>query len=223
MGSSELLRGITWNHTRGYIPLVATGQRFQDLFPGVEISWEKRSLREFGDAPLDELAQRFDLRVVDHTHAGYAAACQILEPLEDHLAPGFLTELAESSVDQSYSSYWFNGHLWALPVDAAAPVSSWHPDLMEGAGIAVPRTWARRSRSGPVRSSGAASRTLRFADSLFHDLLCTVRRAFLSRRQRREPRNRDCRTRMFAGTHSLLPTRVPRPQSHSDVSGKGHR
>ena len=31
------LTGITWNHTRGYLPLVTAAQRFADRDPGVEI------------------------------------------------------------------------------------------------------------------------------------------------------------------------------------------
>ena len=37
------LRGITWNHTRGYLPMAATAQRFSEMHPGVSIHWEKRS------------------------------------------------------------------------------------------------------------------------------------------------------------------------------------
>jgi multiple sugar transport system substrate-binding protein len=33
------LTGITWNHTRGYLPLVAVAQRFADRDPGIEIVW----------------------------------------------------------------------------------------------------------------------------------------------------------------------------------------
>ena len=31
------LRGITWQHTRGYLPMVATAQRFSELHPDVQI------------------------------------------------------------------------------------------------------------------------------------------------------------------------------------------
>src|SRR5579863_1744648 len=141
MGFSGSLRGITWNHTRGYAPMVAAGQRFEDLNRGVEILWQKRSLKDFGEAPLDELAERFDLLVIDHPYVGYVADRQILEPLERHLPAESLNALAGSSVGRSYESYWFDAHSWALPIDAAAPVSSWRPDLMEQAGIGVPRTW----------------------------------------------------------------------------------
>ncbi len=41
------LRGITWNHSRGYVSVVATAQRFCELHPQVAISWDKRSLQEF--------------------------------------------------------------------------------------------------------------------------------------------------------------------------------
>ncbi len=30
------LKGITWNHTRGLLPMVATSQRFTELHPEVE-------------------------------------------------------------------------------------------------------------------------------------------------------------------------------------------
>lgn len=35
------LRGITWNHSRGYVSVVATAQRFMELDPGEEIIWRK--------------------------------------------------------------------------------------------------------------------------------------------------------------------------------------
>jgi multiple sugar transport system substrate-binding protein len=141
MSDAPTLRGITWNHTRGYVPLVATAQRFEDLIGGVEIVWQKRSLKDFGDAPLDKMTQDFDLIVIDHPYAGHAAARRILEPLENHLPAAFLSELAAASVGRSYESYWFDGHLWALPIDAAAPVSSWRPDLIERHGVTLPRTF----------------------------------------------------------------------------------
>jgi len=43
------LRGITWDHTRGFLPMVATAQRFSELHPDVRITWEKRSLQHFAD------------------------------------------------------------------------------------------------------------------------------------------------------------------------------
>ena len=48
------LKGITWNHTRGLLPMVATSQRFTELNTGIEISWEKRSLQDFADASIED-------------------------------------------------------------------------------------------------------------------------------------------------------------------------
>ncbi len=141
MSFSGSLTGITWNHTRGYAPLVATAQRFEDVTGDVDIKWQKRSLKDFGDVPLEKLSEDFDLLVIDHPHLGHAAARGMLAPLENLLPPECLSELAGASVGRSYESYWWDGHLWALPIDAAAPVSSWRPDLAEKARIALPRTF----------------------------------------------------------------------------------
>ena len=135
------LTGITWNHTRGYLPLVATAQRFGELHSDVEIVWHKRSLQEFADYPIEKLAERFDLLVIDHPFVGYAAAHPTLLPLDEHLSPEFLNDQAAHSVGQSHASYQFGGHLWALAIDAATPVSSWRPDLLEKAEAGVPQTW----------------------------------------------------------------------------------
>jgi multiple sugar transport system substrate-binding protein len=135
------LRGITWDHSRGLLPMVATAQRFSESHPGIEVAWEKRSLQEFGDYPIQKLADIFDLLVIDHPFVGYAASHPILLPLEENLSADFLTDQRHNSVGESYRSYEFGGHLWAVPIDAATPVSSWRPDLLERASISVPETW----------------------------------------------------------------------------------
>ena len=76
MSSKTLLRGITWNHSRGFVSVVATAQRFCEIRPEVDIIWEKRSLQEFADAPIQGLAEDYDLLVIDHPWAGYAAHSQ---------------------------------------------------------------------------------------------------------------------------------------------------
>src|SRR5690242_19544496 len=120
-----VLRGITWNHTRGYLPLVATAQRFEELHPDVSIEWHRRSLQAFADAPIEELAKHFDLLVVDHPFAGRAAVGDVLLALDEHLPAAFLADQAANSVGASYPSYCYGEHLWALPIDAATPVASW--------------------------------------------------------------------------------------------------
>ena len=71
---SVLLKGITWSHSRGYTSITAVSQRFCELNPGVSIEWEKRSLQEFADAPIENLAKAYDLLIIDHPWAGFAAA-----------------------------------------------------------------------------------------------------------------------------------------------------
>lgn len=141
MGERRTLSGITWNHTRGYLPLVATAQRFADANPEVSITWQVRSLQEFADFPIEKLAERFDLIVIDHPFAGYAARHPTLLPLDEGLPEAFLDDQRANSVGASYRSYEYGGHLWALPIDAATPVASWRPDVLARADAEPPRTW----------------------------------------------------------------------------------
>lgn len=153
------LRGITWNHTRGFVPMAASAQRFAELQPDVNIRWEKRSLQQFADTPIEQLAERFDLLVIDHPFAGRAAECGCLLPLDEYLAPAFLAEQAANSVGRSHESYGFAGRQWALAIDAAAPVSGRRADLMEAAGARIPETWEdllNLARRGLVAIPGVA-------------------------------------------------------------------
>jgi multiple sugar transport system substrate-binding protein len=165
------LRGITWNHTRGYLPMVATAQRFSELHPDITIRWEKRTLQEFADVALEHLVERFDLLVIDHPFIGMAADNSLLLPLDKHLEREFLANQAAESVGRSHESYQFNGHQWALAIDAATPVSGWRRDVLDKAGVGVPVTWAElleAARRGLVAFPGIP------IDSLMHFyMLCT--------------------------------------------------
>lgn len=141
MSRAVTLHGITWNHTRGYLPLVATAQRFGERFPDVAIVWQKRSLQEFADFPIEQLAERFDLIIIDHPFVGYAATHPTLLPLDQFLPATFLADQAANSVGDSHASYEFGGHQWALAVDAATPVSAHRPDLLTRHEAALPDTW----------------------------------------------------------------------------------
>jgi multiple sugar transport system substrate-binding protein len=136
------LKGITWNHTRGLLPMVATAQRFTELNPEIEISWEKRSLQEFADASIEDLAKRFDLMVIDHPWTGFGANTNVILPLSDYLSPEYIKDQEINTVGKSYGSYVFNNKLWALPIDAATPVASARVDLLEKQGLRVPQTYA---------------------------------------------------------------------------------
>ncbi|OXM87954.1 ABC transporter substrate-binding protein [Paenibacillus rigui] len=138
---SIVLKGITWNHTRGYLPMVATSQRYAELHPGVSIQWEKRSLQEFADAPIHQLIDAYDLLVIDHPWAGYAAQSGALLPLNKHVPELFITDQAVHAVGQSHASYQFDGVQTALAIDAATPVASWREDLLQRKEAEVPKTW----------------------------------------------------------------------------------
>lgn len=136
-----ILKGITWGHSRGITPLLAGAQRFSELFPGVEIRWNKRSLQEFADAPLEELTEQYDLLIIDHPWSGCAAATKCVLPLDEYLPTDFLNDQAKNSVGYSHLNYYYGGHQWALSIDAATPATSYRSDLFERNGVIVPDTW----------------------------------------------------------------------------------
>jgi multiple sugar transport system substrate-binding protein len=135
------LTGITWNHTRGYLPMVATAQRFSELHPEIAITWQKRSLQQFADAPLTDLAARFDLMVIDHPSIGEAVHHNLLLPLDEYLPAPYLADQEANSVGRSHASYQYEGHQYALATDAATPIAGWRPDLLARAEAELPTTW----------------------------------------------------------------------------------
>ena len=134
------LRGITWDHERGLSPLVATAARFEQE-TGTRVSWEARSLQGFADASIPTLAQSYDLLVIDHPHIGEVVPTGALLALDDLIDAGFLAEQARGSVGPSHASYEWDGHLWALAIDAAGHVSAYRPDLLERLGAEPPSSW----------------------------------------------------------------------------------
>ncbi len=143
MSSSSFLhlRGITWDHTRGYLPMVATAQRFEETHPGVRITWEKHSLKDFEDFPLEKLAADFDLVVLDHPSIPRLARAGVLLPLDAHLDAAFLADQATNSVGASHLSYQVDDHQWGLATDAATPLAFWREDLLAAHSLTVPATW----------------------------------------------------------------------------------
>ncbi|MEX0324915.1 MAG: extracellular solute-binding protein [Puniceicoccaceae bacterium] len=150
------LKGIAWNHSRGFVSVVATAQRYEERHPDVRITWEKRSLQAFADASLEDLATAYDLIIMDHPHTALAAKERVLVPLDEHLPEAFLADQAANSVGQSHPSYAFDGHQWTLATDAAAPIATCRPDLMEAHRLDLPDTWEALldlARSGYVTVS----------------------------------------------------------------------
>lgn len=134
------LTGITWDHSRALPPLVAAAQRYEELNPGIRIRWEKRSLHEFGHMPIDVLADRFDLIIIDHPWAGFCFARDLILDLMPLIQKAGGPD-AGDFVGRAFSSYTYEGKQLALPVDVATPVPSWRQDLMEKAGAPIPATW----------------------------------------------------------------------------------
>ena len=131
------LRGMTWDHPRGFDPMVATANAYAKAHPGVQITWEKRSLQAFADRPIAEMAETYDLMVIDHPHVGEVARQGNLLPL-DGLRDAEMAALEAGSVGQSHASYNFAGRQWSLAIDTATPVACLRPDLLDH----VPKLWS---------------------------------------------------------------------------------
>ncbi|MBE7185962.1 MAG: extracellular solute-binding protein [Methylobacterium mesophilicum] len=128
---SVRLKGMTWNHARGYDPMVACSALWKEK-TGVEITWEKRPLQDFESFPVDELARLYDLIVIDHPHVGQVTAENCLLPLDVEGREAQRDALAKGSVGQSYGSYIWAGRQWGFPIDAATQVQAIRPDLIDG-------------------------------------------------------------------------------------------
>ncbi len=131
------LRGMTWNHSRGFDPMVATSKKYAEQHPGVEILWEKRSLQAFADRPIEQMTEEFDLMVIDHPHVGQVAGTGKLLALDGQGFDNELAVLANQSVGASHNSYKIDGQQWALAIDAATPVAVFRPDRL----TVAPKNW----------------------------------------------------------------------------------
>ncbi len=132
MNSKIILRGMTWSDPRGYDPMIAAATAFEALAPGVTITWDKRSLQEFESTPVEQLAEHYDLLVIDHPHVGTIVAQNCLLPMDDVVPDTVLLQLASESVGRSFESYRYQDRQWALPLDAAAQVQACRPDHLPG-------------------------------------------------------------------------------------------
>lgn len=137
-----ILRGITWDHSRAFPPLVATAQRYEETHPGVRIHWDKRTLDEFGHKPIEQLIDDYDLIVIDHPWAGHAFNQSLVHDLNPLVDQAVRDDLKTESIGASYESYVYEGKLMALPIDVATPAPSYRPDLLDIVGVSLPRTWS---------------------------------------------------------------------------------
>jgi multiple sugar transport system substrate-binding protein len=127
--------GLTWDHPRGFRALEAAAA----ADTAISLHWERQPLEGFEAHPIADLAQRYDLMVLDHPHLGDAVAAECLVPLESLFAAEEIAAWAAASVGRSFASYHYAGRYWALPLDAATQVAAFRPDLLEDEG--PPPTW----------------------------------------------------------------------------------
>ncbi|WP_276501007.1 ABC transporter substrate-binding protein [Terrimonas pollutisoli] len=138
---AAVLRGITWGHSRGITPLLAASQRYEELNPGVQIQWKKRTLQEFADFPIEKLTTEYDLLIIDHPWVGCAADTECVLALDKYLPDEYLQDQLKNSVGDSHISYYYKNSQWALAIDAATPAASYRRDLLERNNISLPQTW----------------------------------------------------------------------------------
>ena len=150
-----ILKGLTWDHPRGYAPLIGGASEYETQNPGVKIQWDRRTLREFGEAPIERYVSRYDLIIVDHPFVGFAAAHDVLLDLSPFVSQSDRDRFAQESVGPSWKSYWYRDGLWAFPIDAATQVASYRPDLLSKFSSEAPSTLDSVLRLGKdLQSSG---------------------------------------------------------------------
>ena len=101
------LKGMTWDHSRGFDPMVATSKKFQEIHNSeVSIHWDKRPLQAFADRPIEEMTDDYDLIVIDYPHVGEVASKGLLQNLD---LPQYEHQIAElkKSISGQISSKLF--------------------------------------------------------------------------------------------------------------------
>ena len=108
------LRGITWDHPRGYAALAelerldAMADTRYGAVPA-PLTWDRQPLSGFESRPIADLAQRYDLLVVDHP--GLGAATAALRPLDELFSPSELNAWAGAAVGPSFGAYRYAGRV----------------------------------------------------------------------------------------------------------------
>lgn len=152
------LHGMAWDHPRAVNPLHAISARWS-AETGCRIRWDARPLKDFEDQPLEELATRYDLILIDYPFVGFAAESGMIVPVNDWVDAAYLSDQAANSVGPSFASYGWFGKQWALAIDAACQVSAARNDLLDRSNVRrPPATWdevadfaaACRTESGKV-------------------------------------------------------------------------
>ena len=125
------LKGMTWDHSRGFDPMVATSKKFHEMHDNkVSIKWDKRPLQAFADRPIEEMANDYDLIVIDYPHVGEVARKGLLQNLNLPDYESQIKKLKKQSVGKSHDSYFIENKQWALAIDAASQTACYREDLI---------------------------------------------------------------------------------------------
>ena len=132
------LKGMTWDHSRGYDPMIATSKIFAEKHNNeISIHWDKRSLQAFADRPIEQMVEEYDLMVIDYPHVGEVSAKGLLQMFDVDGYQHKLNLLDKQSVGLSHQCYNIDGHQWALAIDAATQVCCFRQDLISS----LPNSW----------------------------------------------------------------------------------
>jgi multiple sugar transport system substrate-binding protein len=134
------LKGSTWGHPRGFAPLISLSQNKPELF-AAEVTWDIRTLQQFADHSLVDLANNYDLIILDHPFIGAVSDSNLLIPLDTLLENEYLEDQRRNAVGPAYESYLWNDHVYALPIDVAGHVSAARKDLFDKHNLQKPETW----------------------------------------------------------------------------------
>ncbi len=140
MTDRAMLKGLTWDHPRAYQGLEAETKRFNRMQDRIWLSWDRQSLRAFEEKSIEVTAAEYDLVVLDHPFMGDAAATGCLLDLRQLPELLDLEPLSTAFVGPSFSSYVYEGGVWALPLDAACQTAVMRPDLLERYDESAPST-----------------------------------------------------------------------------------
>jgi multiple sugar transport system substrate-binding protein len=134
-----LITGIAWDHRRCWGPLDASVERYRRL-ANEDVRWDRRTLYSFGEGDLGTYVDDYDLVIYDHPFVGDAGKNGWILDLNPFLSATQKARFATDEVGASWKSYAYSGGVWGLPVDTAAQTAAWRSDLLEKAGLAVPKS-----------------------------------------------------------------------------------
>ena len=139
MKDVALYNGLTWDHPRGFDPLDAAAQNLESRGAEIRVRWHKQKLEGFESHPIADLANLYDLVIIDHPCLGEVAAEECFIPIDDLFGKEESDLWCQSSVGPSWSSYHYAGKQWALPLDAATQVCVVKPEIIQK--DLWPQTW----------------------------------------------------------------------------------